>query len=134
MGPEQAADSSIWLAFRAIIALIVVLAAIMLVSYLLRKFSGGAMKFAGKGQGGIELDIISAKTIGSRRKLLLIRRDDVAHLMLIGGGSDVLIEQDIPIEPPQTASPKPKPRKDISHEERIIIAEHEKEKGESQNA
>src|SRR5262249_49192395 len=34
-------------------------------------------------------------TIDSRRRLVLIRRDNVEHLLIIGGPSDVVVEQNI---------------------------------------
>ncbi len=42
----------------------------------------------------------SARIIDGGRKLVLIRRDDVEHLLLIGGPIDLVIETGIPAEPP----------------------------------
>ena len=39
--------------------------------------------------------VIDATTVDGRRRLVLIRRDNVEHLMMIGGPSDVLIEPNI---------------------------------------
>ncbi len=41
---------------------------------------------------------MDAAAVDSRRKLVLIRRDDVEHLLLIGGPTDVVVEQNIVME------------------------------------
>jgi hypothetical protein len=40
--------------------------------------------------------VIDAAVVDERRRLILIRRDDTEHLMLIGGPNDLLIEANIP--------------------------------------
>lgn len=41
------------------------------------------------------LAVMDAATIDTRRKLILVRRDNVEHLILIGGTSDLVVEQGI---------------------------------------
>lgn len=41
------------------------------------------------------LAIVEVRAIDAKRKLLLIRRDDVQHLLLLGGQQDLLIEANI---------------------------------------
>lgn len=41
------------------------------------------------------LAVMDATAVDERRRLVLVRRDDVEHLILIGGPTDVVIEQDI---------------------------------------
>ncbi len=41
---------------------------------------------------------MDAAAVDGRRKLVLIRRDDVEHLLLIGGPTDVVVEQNIVME------------------------------------
>lgn len=41
------------------------------------------------------LAVLDAAAVDDRRRLVLIRRDDVEHLILIGGPTDVVVEQDI---------------------------------------
>ncbi|WP_235679293.1 flagellar biosynthetic protein FliO [Aquibium microcysteis] len=43
------------------------------------------------------LAVLDAAAVDDRRRLVLIRRDDVEHLILIGGPTDVVVEQDIRI-------------------------------------
>src|SRR5258708_40136635 len=64
------------------------------------------------------LAVIDSANVDGRRKLVLIRRDNLEHLVLIGGPSDVLIEPNIapagttpregpgpPGDPPRRARP-----------------------------
>jgi flagellar protein FliO/FliZ len=50
------------------------------------------------------LGVIETASVDARRKLLLVRRDDVEHLVMIGGPVDMLIETGIKgrphLEPP----------------------------------
>jgi hypothetical protein len=53
------------------------------------------------------LAVMDATPVDSHRRLLLVRRDDVEHLILIGGPTDVVVEQNIRVaaqrrrEPPR---------------------------------
>src|SRR6266545_4016153 len=41
------------------------------------------------------LAVIDAAAVDGRRRLVLIRRDNVEHLLMIGGPSDIVVEQNI---------------------------------------
>jgi hypothetical protein len=41
------------------------------------------------------LGVVETIAIDSRRRLLLVRRDDVEHLLLIGGTADLVVESGI---------------------------------------
>ncbi|MGE0499422.1 MAG: hypothetical protein AB7I79_09205 [Rhizobiaceae bacterium] len=75
------------------------------------------------------LAVMDATAVDSHRRLVLVRRDDVEHLILIGGPTDVVVEQHIrlgqqprraPSEPgyepapppqaPRAAEPAPRPQ------------------------
>lgn len=64
------------------------------------------------------LAITDAALIDERRKLVLVRRDDVEHLVLIGGATDIVIESNIRTggdpaakeAPAATAAPTPAPK------------------------
>lgn len=78
-------------AAQFIITLIVVFALIAVVYWLVRRFTGG--RFGSIARGRVpRLAIIDAMAIDNRRRLVLVRRDNAEHLILIGGPSDVLIE------------------------------------------
>ena len=77
-----------------VIALVVVLLLIALFVWVLRRFSGVRMAKGGR-QRQPRLAIMDAAHVDNRRRLVLIRRDNVEHLLLIGGPSDVVVEQTI---------------------------------------
>lgn len=76
----------------------IILGGIFVVLSIIRRFSGGT--FASNGRTGRQprLSVMDAAAVDSRRKLVLIRRDDVEHLLLIGGPTDVVVEQNIVME------------------------------------
>ena len=79
-------------------ALLAVLALIMAIAWVLRRFYGGAQR---PGQSALRrrdrrLGVIEAAQVGPRHRLLLVRRDDREHLLLIGGATELVIETDIP--------------------------------------
>lgn len=45
------------------------------------------------------LAVMDAAAVDTRRRLVLVRRDDVEHLILIGGPTDVVVEQNIQLMP-----------------------------------
>jgi hypothetical protein len=63
------------------------------------------------------LGVVEAASVDGRRKLILLRRDDVEHLIMTGGPVDVLIETGI--HSPQPEEPSYEPPKDDG---RVIIA------------
>ncbi len=83
------------LAARFFIAFVVVLALIGVTAWVVRRF--GAARLGGGSARGRQprLAVIDAATIDGRRRLVLIRRDNIEHLLMIGGPSDVVIEPNI---------------------------------------
>jgi hypothetical protein len=47
------------------------------------------------------LSIVEVAGIDAKRRLLLVRRDDVEHLILLGGTSEIVVERGI--TPPDTS-------------------------------
>src|SRR3954453_15481478 len=80
---------------RFVFAIIVVFALLALTAWLVRRF--GADRLGGGGARGRQprLAGIDAAPVAGRRRLLLIRRDNVEHLVMIGGPTDVLVEANI---------------------------------------
>lgn len=76
------------------ITLAVVVALIALVVWGLRHYGGGAVRPAVRGRLP-RLAIIDTLPVDTKRKLVLLRRDNVEHLVLIGGPSDVVVESSI---------------------------------------
>ncbi len=56
---------------------------------------------------GARLGISEVHEIDKNRRLVLVRRDDVEHLLVIGGDHDLVVEQNIEIAParPKAVSP-----------------------------
>lgn len=55
------------------------------------------------------LAIVDSLVVDQKRQLLVIRRDNVEHLILTGGPHDVVIETGIPVEEPPAAQPTRRP-------------------------
>lgn len=55
------------------------------------------------------LAVLEAAAVDSRRRLVLIRRDDVEHLVMIGGPGDIVIESGIRRRPAQEPRLAPEP-------------------------
>ena len=90
------------------IALLVVFLLIALLFRILRAFSSG--KFGSMHQN--RLGITEAIALEGKRRLVMVRRDDVEHLVLIGGENDLVIEQGIKkASPATTDATKPAPAK-----------------------
>jgi len=82
------------LAARFFIAFLVVLALIGLTAWLVRRFGATRLGSAARGRQP-RLAVIDAATVDGRRRLVLIRRDNVEHLLMIGGPSDLVVEPNI---------------------------------------
>jgi flagellar biogenesis protein FliO len=85
------------------------LVALLLLWWLIRKFSHGTFVSGGR-NAQPRLAVLDAAPVDSHRRLVLIRRDDVEHLILIGGNTDIVIEQNIrpfgaPARPAREADP-----------------------------
>lgn len=83
---------------RFALALILVLGLIALLAWVLRRFGGG-MKLA----RGRRLGIVEVQSLGPRHRLILLRRDQVEHLVIVGPHSETVVESGI--NPPRGAAP-----------------------------
>jgi flagellar biogenesis protein FliO len=77
------------------IAFAVVLALIGLSAWLVRRFSANRLGDGNARGRQPRLAVIDASPVDGRRRLVLIRRDNVEHLLMIGGPTDVVVEQNI---------------------------------------
>lgn len=76
-------------------AFVVVLALIALTAWLVRRFAGNNIgNNANRGRMP-RLAVIDAAAVDGRRRLVLVRRDNVEHLLMIGGPTDVVVELNI---------------------------------------
>ena len=83
-------------AVQMILALLLVVALLLALAWLFRRIFGAGLS---GGKGG-RLAVVDAAHVDSRRRLVLLRRDDVEHLVMIGGPNDLLVESRILRAPP----------------------------------
>ncbi len=81
-------------AAKFVAAFVVVLALIGLTAWLVRRFGSNRLGGGARGRQP-RLAVIDAANVDGRRRLVLIRRDNVEHLMMIGGPNDVVVEPNI---------------------------------------
>src|SRR5262245_42573512 len=77
-----------------VIAFVVVLALIGAATWLVRRFGVTRLEGAGRNRQP-RLAVIDSAAVDGRRKLVIIRRDNVEHLLMIGGPTDVVVETNI---------------------------------------
>ncbi|WP_426441836.1 flagellar biosynthetic protein FliO [Bradyrhizobium genosp. P] len=78
-----------------ILAFVVVLLLIGVAAWLVRRFAGNRLG-ANANRGRMpRLAVIDAAAVDGRRRLVLVRRDNVEHLLMIGGPSDIVVEPNI---------------------------------------
>jgi len=78
-----------------VLALATVIVLIGVLAYLGKRF-GLIAGASGKRSAGKRLGIIEVANVDAKRRLLLVRCDNTEHLILLGLGSDLLVEQGIP--------------------------------------
>ena len=97
---------------RFVVAFVIVLGLIGLTFWLIRRFGGARVGNAAQKGRQPRLAVIDAAPVDGRRRLVLIRRDNVEHLLMLGGPSDFVVEQNIvravPVNPPRDV-PVPRP-------------------------
>ncbi len=77
---------------RFVLALVVVLGLIAALAWILRRYGAGRVTLgAGKGR----LGVVEASHIDAKRRLVLVRRDGVEHLLLLGPTSETVVETGI---------------------------------------
>lgn len=107
-----------------VVTLAVILGLIVLIVWAIRRYGSGRVGPTARGRLP-RLAVVDALAIDNKRRLVLVRRDNVEHLVLIGGPTDVVVEPSIvrqrvaqrPGQPtpagraaqPPTAAPQPPP-------------------------
>src|SRR5262249_16758611 len=80
---------------KVFLFVIVVLGLLALAFWLLRRSGGGRLGGGATRGRQPRLAVIDQATVDSRRRLVLIRRDNVEHLLIIGGPSDAVVGHNI---------------------------------------
>jgi flagellar protein FliO/FliZ len=91
---------------RFVLVLVFVLALIGVLTWLVRRF-GLAGRMPTGGRRGRRLDVIEVAPLDSRHRLVLVRRDRIEHLILLGANADVVVERGIAPESAGRDEPAP---------------------------
>lgn len=97
-------SQTIWFFF----AFVIVLALIGLAAWLVRRFGGGNLGSSANRGRMPRLAVIDAAAVDGRRRLVLVRRDNVEHLLMIGGPADLVVEPNIVRGTPQRDQAPPR--------------------------
>ena len=89
---------------QAAMALLFVIGLIGLISVLARRAGLGFPITANRAGNARRLKVVEVSPVDGRRRLVLIRRDDTGHLLLLGANSETVVETGIPM-PPEPAAP-----------------------------
>jgi len=83
---------------KVIVAIVVSLVLLALFGLFMRRITGGRLRMHGQAGGRQRqprLGIVDTYDLDRQRQLVLIRRDNVEHLIMVGGSSDVVVETNI---------------------------------------
>lgn len=84
--------------FKFALTLILVVGLIFLTGALLKRFGGTGIVMPRRGQPR-RLRVVETVAVDPKRRLVLVRRDDHEHLLLVGGGSDLVVESGLEARP-----------------------------------
>ena len=84
------------------LAFLIVLGLIGATAWAVRRFGAGRLGGAGTRARQPRLAVVDHASVDSRRRLILVRRDNIEHLVLIGGPTDVVVEANIVRAAPAT--------------------------------
>ena len=108
IGTPMFSDES-GLLVQFLLALGVVLLLILLLAWVLKRLNTVSTRIGRQGEAP-RLAVQEAIQVDHKRKLVLLRRDHIEHLVLIGGENDLLVEHHIlPQQPLQPAPTQPRP-------------------------
>lgn len=93
--------------------------ALFLVLWLIRRRGGPAPFLKGGRNRQPRLQVLDATAVDARRRLVLVRRDNVEHLIMIGGPTDIVVESGIGAIPIVT---------DITNRDQGLLADHNSSK------
>jgi flagellar biogenesis protein FliO len=102
-----------------IILFAAILLGVLILIWLARRLLGGTLVSGGRSRQA-RLVVMDATPVDARRRLVLVRRDDVEHLILIGGPTDVVVEQNIRLAAPRQAQ-SPQQMRETPEEMRPVL-------------
>ena len=89
-------------------AFVFVIALMLLLGAAARRFSAQGGSFMAQTKKTRRLNIVEQRVIDSKHRLLLVQRDDVEHLLLVGVEHDLLVESNIKVKAPVKTKPASK--------------------------
>ncbi len=90
---------------RFVLALIFVIGLIGLFALLLRRYGPGMTGMVPRRKGqGRRLQIIEIAVLDARRRLVLVKRDEREHLILLGANTEVVVESSCSSAKPESES------------------------------
>jgi len=92
---ETLFGSELPLPVRFFLAFLIVLGLIGATAWAVRRFGTGRLGGANARGRQPRLGVIDYASVDARRRLILVRRDNVEHLLMIGGPTDVVVEANI---------------------------------------
>lgn len=102
---------------QAIVTLGVIIAVIVITGAVLKKWMAGNGPGLGRGRRAMRrLQLVETMSLDPRRRVVLLRRDGVEHLLLLGGTADLVIETGIPgpqVSPADSAAAIEPPERDL---------------------
>jgi flagellar protein FliO/FliZ len=97
-------DMDIYLRFG--LALAFVIGLIGFIGWLARRYGVGGGRISAKGGRQRRIGVVEVHPLDAKRRLVLVRRDGIEHLLLIGPGRDLVVETGIEPAEPVTAFAK----------------------------
>lgn len=80
---------------RFILSFLIVLGLIGAMAFVLKRYNGVAKKILSDKSTGGRLEILEVRYLDPKRKLMLVRRDEVEHLLLLADSRETVIETNI---------------------------------------
>lgn len=80
---------------RFFLAFVVMLTLIGTVAWAVRRFGTGSLRSRSRRVRRPRLAILEHTQLDGRRRLCLVRRDNIEHLLLLGGPSDIVVESNV---------------------------------------
>src|SRR3954447_7786834 len=80
---------------RIIVVFALVLILLAGCMWVMRRYGAGRVGSTATRGRQPRLAVVDSAAVDARRRLVIVRRDNVEHLLMIGGPSDVLVEQNI---------------------------------------
>jgi len=77
-----------------LLSFFIILGVIGAIWWIVRRFGSGRLGASTRGRQP-RLAVIDYASVDNRRRLILVRRDNVEHLLMIGGPSDIVVETNI---------------------------------------